>query len=423
MRFRFAFGWLTGSALASRILGASVGIVTARTLGPDGRGTFAILVLFGLIGGAVASGGLDFWAARVVAAGVEPASARAVLARQQLLAACAAVGISVLALLAGASLALTGATALLCWATGSAVLRLGLIQGTGRMRAYGAATVVGTAAYAVMAMALAATGHPSVAAFLVAAAVGKMCMALWPVRNQPTGVHCPSHREAFRFGVPSMLGGIATLAMYRMDVALVAWWGSTSDAGLYSVALAIAEVLWILPNAASQAVLPRAAQAVSALDTAMVCRAVTALMLVAGAGVSVAGPVIVPLAFGSDFAAAWTALPPLAVGAVAVGVWKILSYDLLARGDAQTRFRSATVAIGAMVAADAILVPAFGIVGAAIGSAVACTIACAYTIVVWKAQTPVRLADLLILTPSDVRMLLQRRTPAAERDEPAGGPL
>ena len=258
----------------------------------------------------------------------------------------------------------------------------------------------------------------TVTTFLLAAAVGKLGVACWPIRSSTTEASGSgdSYVEALRFGLPAMFGGIVTLAMYRLDVAYVALWSSTADAGLYSVALAVAEILWILPNAAAQLVIPRAARSTPAEDTAAVCRVLSVSMSVMAIGVSVSSPVLIPLAFGSEFRGAWMALPALSVGAIAIGIWKVLAFDLLARGDAKTRLWSGAVGIVAMATLDVALIPRHGIVGASIGSCVASALAMAVTVRVWRKSSGVRLRDLFVLKGNDLSRIRRRSGASAGVD-------
>jgi len=417
-RLRSAVAWLTASALGSRVLGAATGVVTARALGPGGRGTFALLLLAGLIGGAIASGGMDLWAARMLAQGADGSSVRRVLRRHQL--GSLALAAVVAALIVGITRvdpALTAVTAGLGWLTASATLKLGLLQGANHMGAYSWAIFAGSTTYAAAVFGAAAVGAGAVTTFLLAAGLGKTITAAWPSRprrpaDRVGSPETSSYRTAFAFGGTTMLGGLVTIALYRLDVALVAALSSTSDAGVYSVALALAEVLWVLPNSAAQAVLPRTSADFAGADTAKVNRVIVAAMVVVSAAVSLSGPIVIPFVFGAEFQGAARALPGLALGSVAVGSWKLLAHDLLARGDARTRLFSGVAGVGVMIALDLLLVPSLGIVGASLGSLGGYLTAAVITLRAWRRRTGASLAELLVLRRGDIASIVRRRRSA-----------
>ena len=88
----------------------------------------------------------------------------------------------------------------------------------------------------------------------------------------------------------------------------------------------------------------------------------------------VARPLITTL-FGAWFAGAATAVPLLAVAAVAGGVWKVLGADVVAAGRTSPRLWSAAAGLVCMVAVDVVAIPPLGIRGAALGAALGYTVA------------------------------------------------
>jgi O-antigen/teichoic acid export membrane protein len=88
----------------------------------------------------------------------------------------------------------------------------------------------------------------------------------------------------------------------------------------------------------------------------------------------VARPLITTL-FGASFAGAATAVPLLAVAAVAGGVWKVLGADVVAAGRTSPRLWSASAGLVSMVVVDVVAIPMLGIRGAALGAALGYTVA------------------------------------------------
>jgi O-antigen/teichoic acid export membrane protein len=205
-----------------------------------------------------------------------------------------------------------------------------------------------------------------------------------------------------------MFGGLVTHTLYRLDVALVALWRSPAEAGLYIVALAVTEVLWVLPNSAAQAIVPRSTSVTSTLDVSRVSRVLVALMAAGGLVIIVAAPAIIPLVFGHSFDGATAAVPFLVVAAIAVGLWKLFSFNLLAQGDPRSRLVTGVAGLVVMVAMDALVIPRLGIAGAAAGSFVAYTAAAALCVGAWRRANGVPVRRILLVERGDVRALLVR---------------
>ena len=76
-------------------------------------------------------------------------------------------------------------------------------------------------------------------------------------RGAPRGAQPPrrqrqAYRGALAFGWAGGAGELVLLAMLRVDILIVAAFLPLRDVGLYAVATALAEVLWIVPDGAAE---------------------------------------------------------------------------------------------------------------------------------------------------------------------------
>jgi O-antigen/teichoic acid export membrane protein len=384
----------TGGLVLTRALTAVAGILVARLLGPSLRGDYALVALIAASAGTAATLGLEYWVARAAAQGLGEAPVRAVMRRHTRRATLALVVAG-----AGAAVALVGGHTgvgppVVAAATGMAVgnvvsmLRLGLLGGQRRMARVAAAQALAAVTYVAAAAVLLVAGAASVAVVAAAAMASTAVLALatGTRSGQPRVAPRPEHlAEARRLGLPAMLGELATLAAHRLDLVVVAVLLGAGDVGRYAVALALAELLLIVPNGASQVLLPQVARDERGRATGPLVALTTVAGLLAALGLSLAGPALVPALFGDAFAGAVHALPWLAVATVALGAWKLLLADLAARGRTDLRVTTAVVATAVMLGADAVLVPRWGIGGAGMASLAAYGVAAGLAARAWIA--------------------------------------
>jgi O-antigen/teichoic acid export membrane protein len=92
--------------------------------------------------------------------------------------------------------------------------------------------------------------------------------------------------------------------------------------------------------------------------------------------------------FGPEFVPASAGIAPLVVAAAAVGLWKVLSADAVARGDSGIRAKSALCGLVVMLAGDVLLIPHHGLRGAAIASAIGYS-ASAVMVARRRSETPI----------------------------------
>jgi O-antigen/teichoic acid export membrane protein len=181
-----------------------------------------------------------------------------------------------------------------------------------------------------------------------------------------------SYRELFRYGLPFYPGSLTQFFSLRVDIYLLAWLVPSPSApiGLYSMAVTMASLVFFLPNAVSTLFFPHVAGSArddSDRQVAMVAR--VTLLVTAAVAVALApfATVLINLllpAFVGSLPSLYVMLPAV----VALSLTKVLSSYVAGLGLSGW---TSVVNVGALVlniVANLILIPLFGIVGAAAAS-------------------------------------------------------
>ena len=184
------------------------------------------------------------------------------------------------------------------------------------------------------------------------------------------------------FGIKSYVGNFLKYLQYRVDIFILAYFVSSAAVGYYSVSHAVAEVVWQIPNAIQTVLFPRIASLTSSAAkgfTPVVCRQTVLITSVTCLLLFIAANLIVTFVFGEEYYPSITPLAILLPGVFMLSIWKVLHADIVARGYPQLYSYSAGASAVIMIGLDFILIPLWGINGAA----VACTVAyCASTILI-----------------------------------------
>ncbi|HEV7898103.1 MAG TPA: polysaccharide biosynthesis C-terminal domain-containing protein [Planosporangium sp.] len=177
--------------------------------------------------------------------------------------------------------------------------------------------------------------------------------------------------RALAYGLRYHAAFAALYLLFRLDVLLLNGLSSPAAVGLYSVAITIGELAWIVTNAAAQVSLARQADAElpeSASVTLAMTRLSVLLSAIAVAGMCVAAPVLIPLMYGSEFAGSVPALLGVAPGIFAFGATRPIWAYLV-------RLNRPIVTSGIVLAAMAgnvglclLLIPRWGVLGCALAS-------------------------------------------------------
>lgn len=227
--------------------------------------------------------------------------------------------------------------------------------------------------------------------------------------------------EVLGFGLRGQVGNVLQFLGVRLDLLLVPALLDLRAAGIYFVAVRMSDVVGQAATAASSLVFPHVAAQEDRRATLLTERATRMTLLVVSVSALVLGLVgetVLRLAFGPDYVAGTSALLVLLVATLPLAMGRILAADLKGRGRPGLVSICAALAVAATVIFDLVLIPTWGIVGAAAASLVAYGVSTAAMLVAYRAVTGGRLGALLP-RPSDATQLLSiaRRTLArTDRD-------
>ena len=230
-------------------------------------------------------------------------------------------------------------------------------------------------------------------------------------------------KEQVRFGLPGQAGNTLTRLNYRMDQYIVRAFRSRADVGIYAVAAGLAEAVWWIANAVSMALLPRLTRMGSERAgevTPVACRNTLLMSLLAAGGLAAVAPVAVEVLFGKDFGPAVRPIFWLLPGIVALSGTKVLASYFFSQARLTVVSMVSLLSLVATLAFDFLLIPKFGISGAAAASSIAYSVSFAVALFfyqqmsrnsAWSCVFP-RVTDIELYL-NVVRRLRGMRAPAA----------
>lgn len=285
----------------------------------------------------------------------------------------------------------------------------GINVGVGEMKALARTQVAGAVTSIAVVAGAFATGHLTVAVAVLATALNVIvAFALNATRLVKRHSHGLKLRlsymkEASRYSSKAYFSNLAGYLNYRSDVIVVGYLAGAATVGIYSVAVTFAELMWYAPNALASALLSKSMQSEASDREMLVLRSsrVTALLMLViclAAGLLIS-PVI-GLFYGSKFLPAVLPFLLLLPGVWMIGIARILSANLAARGLLYP-WISIVSAVGNIVA-NLILVPKFGAAGAALASTLSYGGGATATMVMFARETKVSPRHWLLVTKRDM---------------------
>lgn len=376
-----------GAQVGVAVLSLGNALLTARVLGPAGRGEVVFLTAIGWLTSNLATLGVQ--EANVNVAGERP-DARAALATNSAVMAAifGLLTFGIVALLVLLAPAVGGEVdRTLLWIVlatlpvliFSTYLRF-LIQGDYGFGvtnlAFVLPAVINVGVNGVLAL-LGLLSVPGAVATWLAGQLIATLLLTWHVRSRSVGFGRPSlglARSSLSFGLKSHVGRVMLLANYRIDQWILGAVAGSKQLGLYSVAVAWAEALFLLPTALAAVQRPdlvRGDQRSAAARTSSLFRFSAIVTLVGAVGLILLAPVLCVTVFGESFRGAIDDLRVLTVGAFGIVALKQLGGALTARRKPTAASISIGVAFVAMLVLDILLIPAYGGTGAALASSIA----------------------------------------------------
>jgi O-antigen/teichoic acid export membrane protein len=225
------------------------------------------------------------------------------------------------------------------------------------------------------------------------------------VRFRP-GVNWKAMRAQVSFGSRSHFGWILQALNHRLDVFMIAAMVGTGGVGHYLVGVNLAELTWWVPLALGTALFPKA----SAMDSesnfemsAMACRRTLVVTLLAGLALLAVAPTAIPLVYGGQFVPSVTIFLILLPSGLFYTVHKVLGSSLSAHGMPQATLYAGLASLPLTVGLNVLMIPRWGITGAAIASDIAYAVNAAVILVLFVRVSKLPLPKILLFNASDFR--------------------
>lgn len=189
-----------------------------------------------------------------------------------------------------------------------------------------------------------------------------------------------------RHGALGQLSAVAYFLLLRLDQGLLEHFRGAAEVGIYSLAVYVGELLWLLPGALTPLLVHSSAAEAGDLrrdrTAARAVRLGVGLTLAAALPLYVAAAPLLALAGGGQYAESVPALRALLPGIVAFAPGVVLAGDFIGRGRPHWNTQASALTVVINVVAALALIPRQGAVGAAWASSLA--YACGSAIMLWR---------------------------------------
>jgi O-antigen/teichoic acid export membrane protein len=218
-------------------------------------------------------------------------------------------------------------------------------------------------------------------------------------------------RGMLTFGGKSYVQTLASTLHFRVDQYMIAMFLDPAQVGLYAVAVNLTNLLLKVPDATGTVLYPRIAGAgerAAHAETSAVCRHTLFVMMVAALGYVVGGPLAIRLLYGQAYVGAIPALLLMLPGIVMISLYLLLTRNFTSRNRQQVNIVAAIAALAINVGLNCVLIPRWGISGAAISTAVSYSVAALILLVMFVRESGYSVADTVLVGRAEIGWYVRR---------------
>jgi len=265
---------------------------------------------------------------------------------------------------------------------------LGLLNGLREMKKYAAATIIQSVLMVIITVVLIYFGFGVAGAVIgvVLSSVGFCLFLIWTTRKYfeiTFSGYAPTTKKMLLFGIHIFGAQAMNIINYQADIILIGYFLTAMDVGYYAVAVGLSKFFWIVPQSIQTITYPATSEYWaknnhSALQT-MIDKSMkysACVLLPIGLAVGFFAKDIITTIFGEGFIYSVLPLQILIIGTIISGAGERAVGGTLAgigRSDLNPKIASSSATINIIL--NIILIPYFGIVGAAIATATSLSVA------------------------------------------------
>lgn len=401
-------------------LGTISGVILARKLGPYDRGILALVLL--LPQTVVTFVKLGITQANVYFINRERVPSEQVASNSAALALALGLAVGICVWLFQGTLLSSVLRGMAPWALALALVRVplcllddylyGVLQAVGKFQLYNARLLISEVVrLAAIVLTLIVFHYGLFATVLIHTLVNVLNIA-WLIgamrRSIPFTLRLdwPLLRKQLAFGVKSYVQTLTGHMLLRSDVYMVSYFLGPAETAFYSLALRFTEMVLEIPQAVGLVLYPKLASLpeheVHRL-TAQACRRTLLLTGLCVVPLALFGPYVITLWYGAAYAPAGRPLLWASIGALAMSVFVILTRDFTSQNRQRVNIAAGVPALVFNVALNFFMIPALGIVGAAMSTAISYSAACVVLLIFYLPQARLSLPEVLIVNTEDLR--------------------
>lgn len=224
-------------------------------------------------------------------------------------------------------------------------------------------------------------------------------------------ISLPYIMESFAFGGRGLIGIFAGILVRKVDYLFVSSMLGATELGYYAVSVSVAEILISLQSAIStpfMSIRYGLEKQDASLVTPTAIRHTVLINGVLALGVMAGGKLLIFILFGKSFLPAYSAVLILLPGVIALSVHDLIKYDYYSHNLPEVVSMAAIWSLICNIILNFVLIPAYGINGAALSSSISYSLATIILLARFHATTGIPYMEILIIKKSELMSIARK---------------
>jgi len=216
-------------------------------------------------------------------------------------------------------------------------------------------------------------------------------------------------KKTLKFGIKGYIGNVVQFLNYRLDMFLINFLIGVTQVGYYSIAVVFAEMMWFIPNTIQTILFPKVSSSMkkeATEITSIICRHTVFLTSVVAIFSALIAKSLISIVYTPAYLPSVKPLLILLPGVVALSCSKILTSYLTGVGFPIIGTKGSIIALTVNIPLNILLIPKFGISGAAIATTVSYSLLTLFVLYNFLQISKVRLRDIIVIKKSDFMFYL-----------------
>lgn len=208
------------------------------------------------------------------------------------------------------------------------------------------------------------------------------------------------------FGFIPMLSQVMVNLNYRIDVFMLKRYTNMENIGIYSIGVSLVEQCWIIPETVRDILVSRLANGKQEEEVAAVIRISNTIVSIVALVIILLGKFVISILYGKEFIMAYPVAVIELIGVLGMVSMKMVAAYNIVLNKQKVNLVFMLIGIFINVIINSVLIPIWGINGAAIATLISYTVNGALFITYFVKNNAVPFKDVLVINKNDIKKFL-----------------